>query len=70
MRTGWQVINGRVYYFNEANDTNMGYALRGWQNISGILCHFDETTYHLSALNPPETLAAVYQHLLIVDYQN
>jgi hypothetical protein len=21
-------------------------------------------------LNPPETLAAVYQHLLIVDYQN
>ena len=68
MRTGWQVINGKVYYFNEANDTNMGYALKGWQNISGILCHFDENTYELSATNLPETLLAVYQLLLVVDY--
>ena len=70
MRTGWQVINGKVYYFNELSDTNMGYALKGWQQISGVLCHFDENNYHLSEFNTPEVLAAIYQQLLVVDYQN
>lgn len=41
MVTGWQVIDGTTYYFQEVSDGRRGRMLTGWQQIQGVWYYFN-----------------------------
>ena len=40
MMTGWQTIDGNVYYLNPVSDGARGIMLTGWQEINGTWYYF------------------------------